>query len=145
METPEGTLFEKIWHRFGKQLRFLIVGGVNTLVGLATYPLLLVSFPLLHQHYLFALLIAQIVNIAFAYVMYKRNVFKTKANFFREFSQFASFYVIVFALNWATLPALVELGGLSPIWAQLGFSLLTVAASYGWHSKLTFRPRTKDE
>ncbi|WP_448536897.1 GtrA family protein [Sphingobium yanoikuyae] len=126
-----------------RPLRFLIAGGINTGFGLAFYPLLLWSIPALRTHYMVALLIAQVVCLCFAFMTYKIGVFRTRGNLLRELVAFSGYYLFNYALNWAALPLLVEAGGLSPIFAQLGFSLLLITGSWFWHSKVTFRNRSQ--
>ena len=131
--------------RGGKPLRFLLVGALNTAFGLSIYPVLLWSTPTLRVHYFVALLIAQAVSTSFAYLTYKLLVFQTQGETRRELVRFLSFYLANYALNWAALPLLVEGARLPPIVAQLGFSLALAAASYLWHSRITFKSaRTPD-
>lgn len=125
--------------RGGRPLRYLFAAGANTAFGLAIYPALLWLSPYLHRHYMIGLAIAQAVSLCFAFLTYKFGVFRTQGRYGREFSAFASFYLVNYAVNWAALPALVELGGLSPIIAQLLFSIVLMAGSYVWHSRVTFR------
>lgn len=123
----------------GQPIRFLIAGGLNTLFGLAFYPLLLWLVPWFRVHYMIALGIAQAVCLCFAFTTYKLGVFRTQGNILREFAAFASFYLFNYAVNWAALPLLVEVGGISPILAQLGFTILLVIGSWFWHNRVTFR------
>lgn len=125
--------------RAGRPLRYMIAAGANTAFGLAFYPALLWLSPYLHRHYLIGLAIAQAVSLCFAFLTYKFGVFQTRGGYAREFTAFSSFYLVNYAANWAALPALVELGGLSPIIGQLLFSLVLMAGSYLWHSRVTFR------
>jgi putative flippase GtrA len=122
-----------------RPLRFMVAGAANTAFGLAIYPLLLWSVPLLHTHYLIALGIAQAVSLCFAFATYKIGVFRTRGNVAREFGTFSSFYLFNYAANWAALPLLVELGGIPPIVAQLGFTAVLILGSWFWHSRVTFR------
>lgn len=122
-----------------RPLRFAMAGAANTAFGLAIYPLLLWSVPAFHTHYLLALGIAQAVSLCFAFATYKLGVFRTRGNVAREFGAFSSFYLFNYAANWAALPLLVEVGGIPPIVAQLGFTLLLIAGSWFWHSRVTFR------
>lgn len=122
-----------------RPLRFIAAGGVNTAFGLAFYPLLLWSWPLLRVHYMAALLVAQATCLCFAYGTYKLGVFRTRGNVAREFGAFSSFYLFNYAANWAVLPLLVERGGMSPIVAQTGFTVTLIAGGYLWHSRVTFR------
>lgn len=125
--------------RTGRPLRYLVAAGFNTAFGLAIYPVLLWVSPYLHEHYLIGLLIAQAISLAFAYFNYKFGVFRTRGGYAREFTAFASFYLANYAANWAALPFLVEVVGLSPIVAQLLFSVIVMIGSYFWHSRVTFR------
>lgn len=125
----------------GRPVRFLIVGGVNTALGLSLYPLLLWAVPWLRVHYLVALGIAQIICLCFAFLLHKLAVFRTHGHWAREFTAFAGFYGFSYAVNWAALPVLVEGGGLSPVIAQTGFTIALVAGSWIWHKRVTFRRR----
>jgi putative flippase GtrA len=134
------TLREMLTRGGERPLRFVIAGAANTVFGLAIYPLLLWSVPLLHTHYMIALGIAQAISLCFAFATYKLGVFRTRGNVAREFGTFSSFYLVNYAANWAALPLLVETAGLSPVIAQLGFTAILIVGSYFWHSRLTFRP-----
>jgi putative flippase GtrA len=122
-----------------RPMRFLVAGAANTALGLTFYPLLLWAVPFFHAHYMIALGIAQVVCLCFAYMTYKFGVFRTQGNVAREFGMFSGFYLFIYAANWAMLPLLVELGRITPWIAQLGFNLATIAGSYFWHSRMTFR------
>ena len=122
-----------------RPFRYLVAAGLNTLFGLAIYPVLLWTVPWLRVHYMVGLLIAQAVSLAFAYSSYKLGVFQTRGGYARELTAFLSFYGVNYAANWIALPALVEFAHLSPIIAQLMFSAVIMITSYFWHSKVTFR------
>lgn len=128
----------------GKQerpLRFLVAGGINTVLGLSFYPALLWAVPLMRAHYMVALGIAQVVCLCFAFTLHKFAVFRTRGHVWREFAHFASFYLFNYAVNWAALPLLVEGAAIPPAIAQTGFTLALIIGSYFWHSRVTFRPR----
>lgn len=125
-----------------RSARFVVIGGVNTLVGLGIYPLLLWALRPAGVGYMGALLIAQAFCLVFAYTTQKLFVFGTRGHIAREFVRFSSYYLGIYALNWAALPFLVEIVGIRPIIAQLGFGVITVIGSYIFHSRLTFRGGT---
>lgn len=122
-----------------RQVRFLLAGAFNTAFGLGFFPLLVWSVDFFHRHYLLALGISQVVCLCFAFATYKLGVFRTRGQIAREFGAFSSFYLFNYAANWAALPALVEWGGVHPVIAQTGFTLLLIAGSWFWHSRVTFR------
>ena len=122
-----------------RPVRFLVAGAANTAFGLAIYPLLLWNVPAFAGHYLAALGVAQALSLCFAFATYKLGVFRTRGNLAREFGAFSSFYLFNYAANWAALPLLVELAGVPPVIAQLGFSAVLIATSWLWNSRVTFR------
>jgi putative flippase GtrA len=124
-----------------RPLRFLMAGGLNTGFGLAIFPLLLWSSHWLRLHYMVALLIAQGASVLFAFTAYRLALFGVKGDMARQFGLFSSFYLFNYLLNWAALPLLVEVGGVPPIIAQLGFAIVMMVGSYFWHSRVTFRQR----
>ncbi len=121
-----------------RPLRFLVAGGVNTVFGLAIYPLLLWSNEWLDEHYMIALLIAQALSVVFAFTTYRFGVFRSKGDMARQFGTFTSYYVFNYLANWVTLPLLVEFGEIEPWLAQLGLTILLIIGSYFWHSNVTF-------
>jgi putative flippase GtrA len=123
-----------------RPVRFLIAGGANTALGLAFFPLLVWSTPYFQAHYLVALAISQIVCLLFAFATHKLGVFRTRGGWLREFAKFSSYYVFNYAVNWAALPLLVDVGGAPLIPAQLGITLVLIIGSWFWHSRVTFRP-----
>jgi putative flippase GtrA len=123
-----------------RPVRYLLAGGLNTLVGLSAYPILLWVSPWFHEHYLVALAIVQVFCLIFAFSTYKFGVFRTRTNIVNEFWKFSSYYLINYAANWLALPLLVEVGKIPPIYAQFGFALCVIVGSYFWHSNITFKP-----
>lgn len=122
-----------------RPVRFLIAGAANTALGLSFYPALLWSVPFFQTHYMMALGISQAVCLLFAFTTHKLAVFRTRGRWLREFRDFASFYLFNYAANWAALPLLVDVGGVPPIPAQVGFTLILIVGSWFWHSRVTFR------
>jgi putative flippase GtrA len=125
----------------GLKLRFLMVGGVNTLFGLAAYPVLMLAMRPLHLPYMIPLIISHPICITFSFLTNKFITFRTKKNYLSEFSKFGTFYLINFAVNIAALPVLVEFFHMNPIIAQLGFAFVVIVTSYFWHSRITFVAR----
>lgn len=129
----------KLIHRHEKKLRFLIAGGVNTLVGLSVYPALYFLLSPLGAGYIQVLFLAQIICITFSFMSNKYFVFKTKGNLKKEYAKFFMFYAIYLALNLICLPIMVEGLKMSPVIAQTLFSIAIVVSSYFWHNFITFK------
>lgn len=122
------------------QVRFVLAGGVNTLFGLAIYPLLLWLVEPLHRRYMLGLVVAQALSLCVAFAVYKLTVFRTRSGALGEFARFLPFYLAVYAINWLALPLLVDAMRLDPVVAQFGFSIVAMIGGYAWHSRITFRP-----
>lgn len=122
-----------------KKLRFLIAGGVNTLVGLSVYPILYFYLEPIGFGYIEVLLLAQIICITFSFASNKYFVFKTKGNLKKEYIKFFIFYGFYLLLNLLCLPFLVEVMKISPIISQTLFSIAIIISSYFWHNFITFK------
>lgn len=126
------------WTKHQTKIRFLLVGGLNTVIGLVTFPAL---YFLLTKHgikYLEILVISQVFCVTLAFFTNKHIVFRTKGNNIKEYLKFLSFHFSYFLLNLAALPLLVEVIGIHPVIAQSTFAILVIISSYFWYSKVTF-------
>ncbi len=124
--------------RHQTKVRFLLAGGLNTVIGLAVYPALYFLAAPLKFHYLTILVISQVVCVTFAFLTSKFLVFRTSGNYLRESGKFLTFHLSYFLVNLAALPALVEFMGMNPVWGQTLFAVLVIVTSYFWHSRITF-------
>jgi putative flippase GtrA len=122
-----------------KRVRFLIVGGVNTLWGIAAYPLLYVVLNPLGVNYLVTLVLAYAVSIAFSFTTQKYLVFRTKGKHVRELSKFLGLQCVILVLNLIALPALVIATGWNPLIIQVILSIVIAVISYFFHNHVTFR------
>jgi putative flippase GtrA len=122
-----------------KKLRFLIAGGVNTLVGLSIYPILYLILEPIGVGYIKILLLAQVISITFSFITSKYFVFKTKGNSRKEYIKFFIFYGFYGALNLLCLPFFVEVLKITPIISQALFSIAIIVTSYFWHNFITFK------
>jgi putative flippase GtrA len=112
---------------------------MNTVVGLAVYPILYVLLEPFDIGYIGILIFSQMICITFSYISNKYFVFKTKGNVKKEYAKFFTFYGIYFLLNLLCLPIMVEILNMNPILAQTVFSIAIIASSYFWHNTITFK------
>ena len=131
----------------GQFLRYLLVGGWNTLFGYSTFAAFTALLePLFPGSYVLAMVLSSIVNITVAFLGYKWFVFKTKGNYLKEWMKCMAVYGSGMLPSLFLLPAIVEflrhvlhLGHWSP---YVGAALLTgfgVIYSFVGHKKITFR------
>lgn len=123
-----------------QRIRFLMVGGVNTVVGYAIFAALtywvLADVPF---GYLISLIISYAIAITLAFVLYRRFVFPVKGNVVRDFLRFVSVYAVAIGANILALPALVEVVGLHPLPAQAIVLVVTTILSFVGHKYFSFR------
>lgn len=127
------------------KIRFLLAGGLNTVVGLAMYPVLYFVLVRRGLNYMTILLISQSLCIVFAYITNKYFVFRTDGHYITEFIKFTTFHMGYLLLNLAALPAMVEWLHMNPVIAQTLFAILVIVSSYFWHSSITFSRSHKSQ
>jgi len=121
-----------------KEIRFILVGLLNTIWGLSAYPVIYYLLLPLELHYLIVLVINYIINMTMAFFTNKYLVFKTQGNHVQEYLRFAMLQVICFSVNLLALPAIINLFGVSAVIGQTLFAFLVILTSYVWHSRITF-------
>jgi putative flippase GtrA len=121
-----------------EQVRYLLVGGWNTLVGYLLFAGLIVSLG--HRvHYLLLLLVAHVVSVVQAFVLYRVLVFRVRGRLLGDLLRFWSVYAAALAVNAAVLPLLVELAGFPVLPTQAAFVVATIVTTYLLNKRFTFR------
>lgn len=121
-----------------QKIRYLLVGGWNTVFSYATFALL--YFLLASSiHYIALLVVNYIIGITNAYICYKFLVFKTRGNYLREYIRFYVVYGFAFFLNIALLPIFIEVFKLHPLISQAFILFFIVIISYTGHKNYSFK------
>lgn len=137
---PDGPLLRLIKDR---RVAFLIVGAINTAVGFGWFTLF--TFTLERWiGYMGVLVLAQIVSVLCAFVLYRKFVFRVRGNVLRDLVRFSMVYVVAFLVNAALLPLLVELVGLHVLLAQALIVFVTTVVSYLGHRYFSFARKGED-
>lgn len=121
-----------------QRVAFLIVGGINTMLGLGLF----VVFQLTLGHrvgYLGSLVLAYAVALAVAFFLHRRFVFRVRGHIVRDYVRFVLVNLGAFGTNAVLLTAFAELTRLPVIPAQvLALGLTTVLSFFG-HRFFSFR------
>lgn len=127
--------------------RYLLVGTWNTLFGFGTFALLTAVLNRIVPHsYIWASLLASLLNITVSYLGYKWFVFRTKGNYLREWMRCVAVYSggIIFGL--IALPLLVVLirhntrfFAEAPYIAGALLTVVVVVYSFFGHKNFSFR------
>jgi putative flippase GtrA len=123
-----------------ERVRFLIVGGINTVVGYGLFVLFELTIGT-WIGYLGSLYLSYAIAILLAFVLHRHFTFRASGtgSVFLDFVRFASVYIVSLIINTAALPALVEWGHLVPIVAQAFIVVVTTLLSYFGHKVFSFR------
>lgn len=121
-----------------RKLRYLLVGGLNAIVGYGLgVGLYLLLSPVLHI--LLIGLVANVLAISFSFTTQKLLVFRTKGRWLSEYLRSYLVYGGMGVMGTVLLWALVD-GIHLPIWIAQGVAIgLTVVVSYVGHARFTFR------
>jgi putative flippase GtrA len=126
-----------------REVRFIIVGGVNTVVGYAVFVALEVwAFGEARWGYAASLVGSYIVGILVGYLLYRRYVFDDRSRWTTSLPRFVLTNLVTLALNGVILALLVELAQMPRLGAQIVALVVTVIASYAGHSLFSFRSRS---
>ncbi len=125
----------------GKQseiIRYLGVGGWNTLFGMGAYATIYKLWGTL-ENYLWVSVVTNILAITNAYLCYKFIVFRTRGNYLREYLKCYAVYGVCALLGMFLLFILVSWLGLNPVLGNIATTALTVVFSYIGHKYFSFR------
>lgn len=134
----------QLW-RDSRKIRFLVVGGWNTVFGYLCF-YVLYALTANHLHYLIIAILAHVINVIQAYAMQRKLVFRSSANIAHEFLRFNASLVATFLFNLLAMFLLVEAASLKPLVAQAVAIVLSLVVTYALHSFWSFRlPATMRE
>jgi putative flippase GtrA len=138
----------------GQFLRYLLVGGWNTLFGYCIYALFTaLLMPRLRFGYIYAAVFSNLIAITVAYFGYKFLVFKTRGNYISEWFRCILVYGSGLLPGLILLPLLVEglhhgfhLQSSAPYIAGALLTGFTVIYSFFGHKHFSFRghPNTRN-
>jgi putative flippase GtrA len=123
-----------------ERVRFVIVGGVNTVLGYGLFAAFWLTLGA-HIGYLGSLYASYAVAIVAAFTLHRRFTFRVHGtgSVVVDFLRFAGVHVVSLAINTVALPLLVEAGGLYPLVAQAIVVVVTTIVSYFGHKLFSFR------
>lgn len=130
---PDGPLFRIIKDR---RVLFLMVGGINTVVGLVLFLAFHEVFG--NSQYLLTLLCAHIGSVAIAFVLYRYVVFRVRGHVLRDAWRFETVYLASLAWNAGFLALGVSWLHFNAVAVQAVVLLFTSLWSYVGHQRFSF-------
>ena len=119
-------------------VRYLVIGGWNTVFGFAAFAALNIAFGD-DVNYMFLLTVAGVLAVLNAYIGYRTFVFKVRGHWWRDLARFSLVYVAAFIPNLVLLPLLVEVVHVPVLPAQALVTAGIVVASFFGHRSFSFR------
>lgn len=121
-----------------ERVRFVLVGGFNTVFAFALFVVFELIWPGL---YLLSLFLSYAIAVLVAFGLHRRVTFRVEGRerVLLDFARFVSVYVVMFAVNAALLPLFIEVLGWNTIVAQGVATVVTTVLSYTGHKLFSFR------
>ena len=129
---------ENLWFKLPQQLRFLLVGGFNTLLAYLLFVVFVTATPLSYQA---AVVVQYVITVNLSILTMRYYVFRAQGPFMREYVRALGVYLFMLAVNYAYLRAVVEPGVLTPVPAQGIYTVLSTLLIYLLHRSVSFRDR----
>lgn len=121
-------------------IRFLFVGGLNTLVGYGVYALLIY----MGVNYLLANTISTIIGVAHSYLWNRFFTFKSRNKAIKEITKFVSVYIVSYLIGMCTLFIFKDKLNISAYLAGLINLVITTLISYFGHKYYSFKKDEKE-
>lgn len=121
-----------------QEVRYLIVGGWNTVFGYGIFVGLLYVLEA-RVHYMVIAVVCNVLAVTMAYATQKLFVFRTPGNLVREYFKFYGVQGVSNVVGLLALPFCVEVLRISPYVAPLLILVVTLVVSYLGHKHVSFR------
>jgi len=119
------------------QIRYLVVGIWNTIVGFGLFTLFILVLP--PSKYLLAFALTVLFSGVNAYLTQRTYVWRSSANVKTEVSKFFTVFIGQSLANMILLYLIVEYLGLNPLWTQYVIAIALIITTYFSHKHWTFK------
>ena len=128
------------WFKLNKKLRFLLVGGGNTVFSFFFF---FIGISWLQWNYHVVLIITYLLSVNFSILSMRSLVFEGKGNLAKEYAKAAFVYLSLLLLNYAFLFLFIDLFAWNEIVAQFLYTLLATISTFVLHNKFSFSSAKK--
>ena len=142
---------ENIWFSLPEKLRFLLVGGFNTVFAYGILSLLVYCFENINTSLGWniapaiianiALVIQYIITINVSFITMKYYVFRSRGNWLSEWFKAWSVYIFIYLINAPTLTLLMVVFSLSAYPAQAIYLTFSTIITFILHKHYSFRSK----
>lgn len=133
------------------RIKFLLVGGLNTVVGIGSYLLMLVIFGVnifdtntAPVHFVvIATLVSQVIGVIHSYLWNKFFTFEVKEKSVSETIRFLIVYLVVFGLEYALKLGFGKLGSLNQFTISIITTIVNMIVSFVGQKLFVFKFKNK--
>lgn len=130
---------ESIWFRIPEKLRFLLVGGFNTVFAYGVFAAL---YELAGLHYNLALTIQYFITVNFSFVTMRYYVFRSQGIWRVEYVKAVSVYVGMYFFNAFALNFFVRILDIYPLLGQALYLVISTVLTFVLHKYFSFRQKS---
>ena len=139
---------EKIWFRLPQKIRFLLVGGFNTVFAYLVLNFLNILFGLLLKDTFspvvianIALIIQYILTINVSFITMRYYVFQSHGDWYKEWLKAWSVYIFLYLINAPVLTFMMTILGWSTWVAQGIYLIFSTIITFLLHKYYSFRKK----
>ena len=139
---------EKIWFRLPQKIRFLLVGGFNTVFAYLVLNFLNILFSLLLKDTFspvvianIALIIQYILTINVSFITMRYYVFQSHGDWYKEWLKAWSVYIFLYLINAPVLTFMMTILGWSTWVAQGIYLIFSTIITFLLHKYYSFRKK----
>ncbi len=126
---------ENFWFKINQKIRFLLVGGFNTVFAYGVFAFL---FAFIQLPYMWALIVQYFITINVSILTMRYYVFRSEGNFLTEYCKAWSVYILMFIFNSVVLSFLVEICNIAELYAQALYLTVSTILTYVLHKYFSF-------
>ena len=126
---------ENIWFLLPRQLRFLLVGGFNTVFSYVLFAFLIV---IVNMPYKFALVLNYVIAVNLSIFTMRYYVFRSFGDFWKEYCKAWMVYVLVLFLNYVAMYTMVDIYKMNELVAQAVYTFFITFFIYFMHKYVSF-------
>jgi len=145
---------ENIWFKLPEKLRFLLVGGFNTVFAFGVLAALLWCCAFINGRFEFtrsealvaniSLFMQYIITINVSFLTMRYYVFQSNGDWKREYVKAWSVYVLIYFINAPVMTFLIVFLHLHPLAAQAVYLIFSTVLTFLLHKYYSFRRKKPD-
>lgn len=128
-------VLENIWFGWPQKLRFLLVGGFNTVFSYGLFVLMVAAIGI---PYKIAIAAGYIISTNVSIFTMRYYVFRSKGSLKKEYAKAWGVYLTTMLINYAAMYAMVDLGAVNELLAQGIYTVLITVFTYLMHKYFSF-------